>query len=695
MSETPFDESPRVIEVTTSPIVIGRSRNAAVRLLHPTVSGSHATLVRQGDSLLLEDSDSTFGTFVNGARVKKIAVRQGDRVIFGTQVAYRVQANGLALEDSPRGVRLIGRDVSIKIGDDVLVKDAGFSIPADAFVGMLGPSGAGKTTMLKCLATVLQPGRGRVLFDDQLDLVEHESELRVMLGYVPQEDVVFKPLSVSENITYTAQLRFGSDRTTAEIAAEVERVVQEVGLGAHSHKLAGKISGGQRKRLSVAIELLKRPRLLLLDEPTSGLDPATETSLMAQLRHLANRGTTVVCTTHLMENVRLFDLVIVFGKREDCGHVAYVGPPDRLLEQFHCKSFTDLYEKLEQGQFEPYRQPQSQTEATTPLSTAKPTPQAARPKTGSSEIATSELLSLKQLIVNLGVEASVVEQLPTLLSRSFRLVWRDPGLRATILVQPLGLGFLNCLSQYAALDTIALKFFSVVIAAWLGLNNSARDLVRERHLYIRDRLAGLKPGAFLLSKCLVHVAIGAGQVLLLLCVLGFFKLTAQESLVGALNKEPSFVWLFFVLMTVYTAALGLGLLVSALMRSEAAAVALLPLLIMPQLLIGAVGTGQAQEVFFPQPSREHVAFGPLVPAMRNIQKLPSSAKLAELASLACYSRPAVLLAKPPNTSDGRASVLFADAVHLLLLALITWACTIFAFKWAEQRWVRLIDVDPN
>lgn len=692
MSVPPSSESPRVIEVTTSPIIIGRSRHAAVRLLHPTVSGNHATLVRQDDTILVEDTDSTFGTFVNGTRVKKIAVRPGDRVTFGTQVAYRVQANGLALEDAPRGVQLISREVSIKIGEDVLVKDADFSIPADAFVGMLGPSGAGKTTMLKCLATVLQPGRGRVLFDDQLDLVEHEPELRAMLGYVPQEDVVFKPLSVSENITYAAQLRFGSERTAAEIAAEVQRVVQEVGLDAHSHKFAGDLSGGQRKRLSVAIELLKRPRLLLLDEPTSGLDPATESNLMAQFRHLANRGTTVICTTHLMENVRLFDLVIVFGKREECGQVAYVGPPDRLLEQFRCKTFADLYEKLEQGQFEPYRQSHPQTEAPTPASTATPAPLAARSKTGSSEIATSELPSLKQLIVNLGVEASVVEQLPTLLSRSFLLVWRDPGLRTTILVQPLGLGFLNCLSQYAALDSVPLLFFSVVIAAWLGLNNSARDLVRERHLYIRDRLAGLKPGAFLLSKCLVHVAIGAGQVLLLLCVLGFFKLTAEPSLVKDLSMT-SLTWLFVVLMTVYTAALGLGLLVSTLMRTAEAAVALLPLLIMPQLLIGAVGTGQSQEVFFPQPNREHVAFGPLVPAMRNIQKLPSSAKLAELASLACYSRPAVLLAKPPNSSDGRAGVLFADAVHLLLLTLTTWACTIFAFQRAEQRWVHLIDVD--
>lgn len=694
MSVTPSAESPPVIEVTTSPIVIGRSRHVAVRLLHPTVSGSHATLVRQGDTLLLEDSDSTFGTFVNGARVKKIAVRQGDRVIFGTQVAYRVQACGLTLDASPRGVRLIGRDVAIKIGEKVLVKDAEFEIPSDAFVGLLGPSGSGKTTLLKCLATRYLPGHGRLEFDDRRDSVQHEAELQAMLGYVPQQDVVFKGLTVRENLTYAAQLRFDPDRTATEVAGEVERVIQEVGLKGQTDQLTDELSGGQCKRLSVAIELLKRPRLLLLDEPTSGLDPATECNLMAQFRHLANRGTTVICTTHLMDNVRLFDLVIVFGKRDDSGQVAYVGPPDRLLEQFRCKTFADLYEKLEQGQFEPCRQPEFQTDAMSDSPTATPTPQAVRPKTGSSDIATSELPSLKQLIVNLGVEASVIEQLPTLLNRSFRLVWRDPGLRATILIQPLGLGFLNCLSQYAALDSVALLFFSVVIAAWLGLNNSARDLVRERHLYLRDRLAGLKPGAFLLSKCLVHVTIGAGQVLLLLCVLGLFKLTAEPSLVKDLNLGmTSLAWLFVVLLTVYTAALGLGLLVSALMRSEAAAVALLPLLIMPQLLIGAVGTGQAQEVFFPQSSRKHIAFGPLVPAMRSIHELPSSAKLAELASLACYSRPAVLLVKPPNSSDGSASVLFADAVHLLLLTLTTWACTIFAFEWAEQRWVRLIDID--
>ena len=141
MSVTSPAEPSSVIEVTTTSIVIGRSRHAGLRLLHPTVSGNHATLVRQGESFVLEDTDSTFGTFVNGARVKKIAVRPGDRITFGAQVAYRVRDNGLVLEDAPRGVRLIGKNVAIKRREKVLVRDADFEIPADSFVGMLGPSG--------------------------------------------------------------------------------------------------------------------------------------------------------------------------------------------------------------------------------------------------------------------------------------------------------------------------------------------------------------------------------------------------------------------------------------------------------------------------------------------------------------------------------------------------------------------------
>ena len=563
MAESSLTTSPKQIIVATAPIVVGRSKHAQVRLLYPTVSGRHATLSRQDGHLVVEDLDSTYGTFVNGGRVKRRTVDFNDRVMFGPQVSYRVGPQGLDLEESTHGLQVTGREVTIVREGKLLVKDANFEIPRDSFVGVLGPSGIGKSTLLSCLATFLIPGRGRVVFDGEHDLVQHREELRAMLGHVPQDDSVLLGLTVAENLFYAAQLRLVAEQSADEIHAEVQRVLSDVGLTEHGDKLARKLSGGQRKRLSVAVELLRRPRLLLLDEPTSGLDPATESNLMSQLRHLANKGTTVVCTTHLMDNLRLFDSVIVFGKRDECGQIAYIGPSNNLLTQFGCKNFADLYEQLEHGAFQPYQLNTAvpvlvpETEATS-APAGIPIINFVKPKTDTADVASSEYPTLKQLAADFGVDASAVRQCGILVARSFRLLSRDRWLLTTIVGQPLGLGILNGLSQYAALHTDALLFFSIVIAAWLGLNNSARDLVADRRrFYIRERLAGLKRGAFLSSKAVVHTLIGSVQLVLLLLVLEFFQLTAQSALVNEL-KDTSFAWLFCVMLAVYVCALGLG-----------------------------------------------------------------------------------------------------------------------------------------
>lgn len=669
-------EAPSRITVTATPLIVGRSQNAQVRLFHPTVSGQHARLARQSESLVLEDLDSTYGTFVNGDRVKKVVLRTNDRVTFGPRVSYRVNGQGLELDAAACGLRLVGQDVAILRDGRLLVKNADFDIPADSFTGILGPSGIGKSTLLNCLATFLSPGHGRIVFDDQRDFEQHRDELRAMLGHVPQDDIVLKALTVTENLAYAARLRL-EERNADETSIEVTRVLSDVGLTPQADQPARKLSGGELKRLSVAIELLKRPRLLLLDEPTSGLDPATESHLMAQMKRLAKRGTTVVCTTHLMENIELFDVVIVFGKREDCGQIAYVGSPRELLSRFCCKSYADVYEQLERGQFEPHS-----------VGVAG-TADLVSPPIDSSPIASSTAPSLKQWVAELGIESSAVRQLGLLTERAFRVLARDRSLLLTIVGQPLGLGLLNVLSQYAALHTDALHFFSVVIATWLGLNNSARDLVRERRLYVRERLAGLRRGVFLMSKMLFHTVLGAGQLLLLLSVLAMFRFTAQEALVQEL-RDTSFVWLFCVLLSVYVGALGLGLLISEIVQTEEAAVALLPLLIMPQLLISAVGTGQSEMVF--HSSRGHMPFRSVVEAVQNLHTLEPTARLAELASLICYTRPAILLIQPPSSMSNRRHVLFADGIHLFLLVISTWTATIVGFQWAEERWGRLIGI---
>ena len=322
-----------------------------------------------------------------------------------------------------------------------------------------------------------------------------------------------------ENLRFAARLRLDSDAGGQRDDQAVEQALERVGLTEHADKRASVLSGGQRKRLSVAVELLKRPRILLLDEPTSGLDPASEANLMEQLRYVASRGTTVVCTTHLMENVRLLDSLIVLGVKDGVGRVAYVGPPAELLGHFGCRNFADLYEELSAGRFAPLtvgprRRRRSESGDEKAHVPNLPGIAVACPSDASGKQRATGL-SLRELITRAMVN-SAPKQALSVGSRALLNIWRDRGLWLMMLAQPLVLGLLVSLTQFAATGLAPIYFFAVVISIWLGLNNSARDLVRDRKLYVRERLSGLRPGAYLGAKAAVYTLIGVVQLVILL-----------------------------------------------------------------------------------------------------------------------------------------------------------------------------------
>jgi len=705
------------VAVAEEPVVIGRSGEATLRLPHPSISRRHATVSRAGGGLLIEDHDSRFGTFVNGMRIRSTRLRPGDRVQFGSAVSYRVEAGGLRLDVEAQGLELDVSDLTISVaqppslklvrdrlrGQDVpvgwadllraapklLVRDVSFRVRPDTLVGILGPSGVGKSTVLNCLASYRVPDRGRLVFDGHRDVHAEPDAYRALMGHVPQEEVVYRALTVRENLAYAARLRLGAGLPGAAIEVVVADVLGRVGLTEHAGKLARDVSGGQRKRLSVAVELLRRPRLLLLDEPTSGLDPASEAHLMEQLRHLARRGTTVVCTTHLMDNLRLLDEVIVLGLHDGVGRLAYAGPPDGLLSHFGCRHFADLYEALESGRFEPVvpspdaapgskPEPEMHPEARTPVEvrpieprsdTDAPASGHRRGTDGPAGVVTSD---------------SARRQFPIVARRALVILSRDLGLVLAMLAQPLLLGLLVCLTQYDVDTPLPLLFFAVVVAIWLGLNNSARDLVRERRYYVRDRLAGLSPGAYLGAKATVHAAAGAVQLLVLLVVLRLVggRVLQFEDAATRL-AETSTLRLFLVLMAGYLGGVGLGLLASTLARTEEAAVAALPLLIMPQLLLSVVATGMQSRRY-----DERRPFRPLVVTVLSDQDLTGTAALVDGLSMACLSRPAVLVAESRSVPGYGARIWLGDLCHLLILLLATWVLVVLAFGWAERRWLQ-------
>jgi ABC-type multidrug transport system ATPase subunit len=324
-------------------VIIGRSPSSDIVLDDPLVSRHHAEL-RQLPSGRREIADlgSFNGTFVNGHRVDKATLDPLDLVGIGSS-EFRVAGETLQeiTKKAEVGLAAVGITVVTKAGT-VLADDVGFTLEEGSLLAVVGPSGAGKSTLLGALTGLRPAPKGSVYFGGR-DLYEEYDELRQRIGFVPQDDVVHPELSVEQSLNYAAELRFAPDVTAAERRQRVEDVLVELDLAQRRKLPVSKLSGGQRKRVSVAIELLTKPSLLFLDEPTSGLDPGLERSLMELLRSLADGGRTVVVVTHSTESLNLCDRVLFLAPG---GRVAYYGPPQLALAYFGFESYQEVFRDL-------------------------------------------------------------------------------------------------------------------------------------------------------------------------------------------------------------------------------------------------------------------------------------------------------------------------------------------------------------
>ena len=293
-------------------------------------------------------------------------------------------------------------------------------------------------------------------------------------------------------------------------------------------------------------------------------------------------------------------------------------------------------------------------------------------------------VALRELVTRAMVN-STSKQALTVGSRGLLNIWRDRGLWLMMRAQPLILGLLVSLTQFAAASNELgpIYFFAVVISIWLGLNNSARNLVRDRKHYVRERLSGLHPGAYLGAKAAVYTLIGIVQIVFLL---GCIRLGGSLFGLDVRLETISWFWLWAVAMLCYLCGLGMGLLTSALARTEEAAVAALPLLIMPQLLLSALTAGQVNQPWG-DPNR---AFKPVAAMMHGMQDLSAAGKLVDVLSLLCYSRPGPLILEAPRLEGYGGWIWVGNLCHLLILFLGTWTLVFLAFKWAEEKWPRLI-----
>lgn len=327
-----------------SQALIGRDPSSQFHLNHPTVSWRHAEIVRHSGGFAIRDLDSSNGTFVNGQRVtEQVTLDFGDAIQIGPfKLVYDGQVQGLTTLMS-RGHRLDAIELGMQVAEGrMILEEISLSVQMGEFAALVGGSGAGKSTLLKAMNGYNPATHGKMLIDGQ-DLYSNLDAYRMLMGYVPQDDIIHRELPVRLALWYAAKLRL-PDASEGEIERRIQDVLAVVEMTEHVDKPVRVLSGGQRKRVSIAVELLAQPDLLFLDEPTSGLDPGLEKKMMYDLNRLADQGRTVVLVTHATANIEQCDHVAFLVQ----GHLAYYGPPDEAISFFQAQDFADIYLKLSQ-----------------------------------------------------------------------------------------------------------------------------------------------------------------------------------------------------------------------------------------------------------------------------------------------------------------------------------------------------------
>ncbi|GGZ30464.1 ABC transporter ATP-binding protein [Streptomyces inusitatus] len=579
---------------------IGRGADNDLVVDDLTVSRHHAELrVRPDGRHEIADLGSHNGTFLNGGPVARALVSPGDVVGIGHS-AFLLVGGELQQYVDTGEVSLDVQDLAVTVdrGRKTLLDGVSFPVGEKCLLAVVGPSGAGKSTLLGALTGLRPADRGTVLYDGR-DLYRDYAELRQRIGLVPQDDILHTQLTVRAALGYAAELRFPQDTAREERRGRVAEVMRELGLTERADQPIHKLSGGQRKRVSVALELLTKPSLLFLDEPTSGLDPGMDRSVMHMLRGLADDGRTVIVVTHSVLSLDVCDRLLVLAPG---GRIAYYGPPANALAFFGFEQWPEAFEAFENDRQRDW----AGQWAASPLReryapSARPHPGGTGGGRGEGTPADTPAPPPKA--------QSWGSQLWTLIRRYTAALAADRTFLIIMIALPFVMGAMaralagGALTAETAMNALLILCIGGVLT---GAANAVRELVKERVIYQRERAVGLSRSAYLMSKVVVLGTITVLQAVVLTLVgLGGVDLGAPD---GAGVLMPPLLEITLAVALLSFTAMTLGLLVSALVRKEEVTMPLLVLLAIVQVvfcgaLLSLSGLPVAEQLAWLVPSR--------------------------------------------------------------------------------------------
>ncbi|MFI1764706.1 FHA domain-containing protein [Streptomyces sp. NPDC020800] len=594
---------------------IGRALENELVVSDLQVSRHHAEFHSTPDGRFeIRDLGSHNGTYVNGQPIAKGgSVLLGPSDIVGVgHSTFRIVGDRLEEFVDTGEVSFSARHLTVTVdGGKQILKDVSFGVPEKSLIAVIGPSGSGKSTLLKALTGYRPANQGEVLYDNR-NLYKQFAELRQRIGLVPQDDILHKELTVKKALKYAAKLRFPADTTAQERDARIDEVLRELKLDIHKDKKVTSLSGGQRKRVSVALELLTKPSLIFLDEPTSGLDPGMDRDVMQLLRGLADDGRTVLVVTHSVAELAICDKLLVMAPG---GSVAYFGPPEEALNFFGYDSWADVFSAFENyrdydwaGRWkgsQHYQMYAADIDAVAPQSVHMPPPQAMKPpkpQGWGSQLMTLIRRYVAVIVSDKGFLALTVI-LPAVLGAVSLLIDHNRGLLVNAAVNPRT-------GQHVPNGTATTVLLILAVGAcFAGAANSVRELIKERVIYERERATGLSRSAYLMSKVVV---LGAVTVLqgLMVGLIGFSSREIPDQ--GLVLGSSTLFELCLPIMALGFTSMMFGLVISSLVKTAEKTMPLLVMFAIIQVVFTGClftlhGTLGVNEFSYLMPSRWAVA----------------------------------------------------------------------------------------
>lgn len=575
---------------TPGAITVGRAPDNTIVINDVLASRHHALLLPTPDGLEIQDLHTINGTFVNGVQVEQATLREGDTVTVGN-VDLVVQDGTLVTKTTATrvgGLEVQAIDFTVE-GGKKLLDAISFSAEPGTLTAVIGPSGAGKSTLARLVVGITSPSAGKVNFEGHNVHAEY-AVMRNRIGMVPQDDVVHPQLTVSQALHYAAELRLPPDTTREDREQVVTRVLEELDMTKHADTRVDKLSGGQRKRASVAMELLTGPSLLVLDEPTSGLDPALDRQVMSLMRQLADAGRVVIVVTHSLTYLSYCDQVLLLAPG---GKTAFCGPPRDIGKEMGTTDWADIFANAASdpdGVHHAYlsRHPAADRPATAPV---KPGDLGKPPKT------------------------SMLRQVSTVARRQGRLIIADRGYFFFLAVLPFVLAALVlCVPGTAGLNIATpedpnepglLLALTNLGASFLGLALTIRDLIGERVIFRREQAVGMSATAYLLAKVITFCGAAILQSIIMTTIIVMVRGGPTQ---GAVLLGNASFELWVAVAATACAATVLGLALSSLATSAEQVMPMLVIATMTQIvfsggLIPVTGRAGLEQLSFLFPSR--------------------------------------------------------------------------------------------